>query len=207
MAKKKKTTQKTAKKTTAKAEPAKKPDVDVEVTPYPTAERVNDFERAIDLKLGKTANAQGRPSAEQKDTQARESQAEQVGVQLNKNVLAKGIRCPFALWAEAMPTDELRAKIRLADDEAADLADAIMPLLAYYAGDIKPVVLLWSVAGLNAFSVLQPRVAALGQYRREKRRREQLEAAARNRSQQPSFHTEPADAQPEPVGPTGFPTI
>ncbi len=206
----KKTTKKTAKKKTAAKKTAIKTEPkhdEPEVTPHPTADHISEFEKAIDLKLGKTDNAQGRPSKQQTETQAKENQAAEAGVSMSRDVLAKGVKCPFAMWAEMQGDENLKAKLKLADDEARDLADALLPLMAYYSGDIKPVVMLWAVAGLNAMAIMTPRAAAIGQARREKRRTAQVRAAQQQK-QQPSFYAEPSNGDGiEPTGPTGFPRI
>jgi hypothetical protein len=220
MAKKKTTKKKTQKKTAKKKRgrpkksESKKKTEPQDVAEYPDASKtVGEFEKQIDLKLNTDTGEKkrGRPTKESQQKKEQTEAAADAGVHLQKDTLAKGCRVPFALWAEGLGPDapgQLKEQVKLSDPEAQDLADSLMPLLAYYAPNMPAVAMLWGVAGLNVFAILQPRISAVAKAKAEKRKKQEAEKkAAAKQNQIRTINVEKGRHDTNNTGPNGFPKI
>lgn len=122
-----------------------------------------EFEQVVSEQLQEPPQrGPGRPP---KQPAAGPIASEPVGPALTNRAIKAGVKIPFSLWADANQLEDLKLK----DDEAVELADAVKGILDYYCPNIPVPVLIWSNLTLTLTAVVTPRLQLINKIKEEKK--------------------------------------
>jgi len=165
IAKKKK--QKSVEKRPAKGKPANRsapaaelpPAVESpKITPHPTAGRkVLEFESRLDAVIAGEPEKRGR-GRPRKPPEPAGPEPQEIGLDIVKPV----VKMPFDLWSARQGLD----KLKITDQEAAQIAEPLKVLLDYYLPQIPTIAYAWISLAVVSYTVFQPRLELIQQIKK-----------------------------------------
>lgn len=146
----------------------------VETTPYPDSTApVGDFEKTLDGQLkgadGTDTVKRGRGRPPKDKVAVPEIKKPDVPAKIIEAVL----RMPFDLWG----TSQKQLKLKLTDDEAKQLTEAVKPLLDYYVPYIPEIGYAWVALVATTYWIARPRFELIAEIKKAKKEKEKPSTA------------------------------
>lgn len=124
------------------------------VTPYPAAgPKVKVFEEKLDEQMGDKPR-RGRPP----------KPPEPEPVKVPSEIVRQAVQVPFDMWAISQNLKGLK----LAEKEAAMLAEPAIILLDYYLPQMPVIVIAWASLVISVYAVMKPRLEMIAEIKKEK---------------------------------------